>query len=103
MPLLFVFDLLDLQHSSTLIAKRIIILHISCHVREEYNKQEEGGGVMPKFIPRKYEKEVISMRISVETLEELDTKANEIGISRNELITQCICLALAILEDSNGK
>ena len=58
---------------------------------------------MPKFIPRKYEKEVISMRISVETLEELDTKANEIGISRNELINQCICFALANIEDSSGK
>jgi predicted HicB family RNase H-like nuclease len=78
-------------------------LNISYHIREEYNKQEEGGGVMPKFIPRKYEKEVISMRISVETLEELDTKANEIGISRNELINQCICFALANMEDSNGK
>ena len=58
---------------------------------------------MPKFIPRKYEKEVISMRISVETLEELDTKSNEIGISLNELINQCICFALANMEDSSGK
>ena len=78
-------------------------MNISYHIREEYNKQEEGGGDMPKFIPRKYEKEVISMRISVETLEELDTKANEIGISRNELINQCICFALANMEDSSGK
>lgn len=53
---------------------------------------------MANFIPRKPEKEVISMRISTDTLAEIDNKAAEIGISRNELINQCITFALANME-----
>lgn len=45
------------------------------------------------------EKEVISMRISTDTLQILDDKAAEIGISRNELINQMILFALANMED----
>ena len=45
---------------------------------------------MEKFYPVKPEKEVISMRISTSVLQEVDQKANEFGISRNELINQCI-------------
>lgn len=56
---------------------------------------------MAKFVPKKYEKEVISMRISSETLSELDEKAAKIGISRNELINQCISFALANMENSD--
>ena len=52
-----------------------------------------------KFIARKPEKEVISMRISVDTLQILDDKAGEIGISRNELINQMILFALANMDD----
>lgn len=56
---------------------------------------------MPKFVPRKPEKEVISMRISVDTLREIDRRAGEFGISRNELINQMIDYALANMgEDS---
>ncbi len=55
---------------------------------------------MASFIPRKPEKEVISMRISTDILAEIDNKAAEIGISRNELINQCITFALANMEDS---
>ena len=55
---------------------------------------------MANFIPRKPEKEVISMRISTDTLAEIDNKAAEIGISRNELINQCITFALANMEGS---
>lgn len=62
---------------------------------------KRGGEIMAKFIPKKYEKEVISMRISSETLEELDEKAAKIGISRNELINQCISFALANMENSD--
>ena len=54
---------------------------------------------MASFIPRKPEKEVISMRISTDILAEIDNKAAEIGISRNELINQCITFALANMED----
>ena len=48
---------------------------------------------MEKFYPVKPEKEVISMRISISVLQEVDQKANEFGISRNELINQCIAYA----------
>ncbi len=58
---------------------------------------------MEKFIPRKREKEVISMRISSEILSEIDEKAARIDISRNEFINQCIVFALANMEtDNNG-
>ena len=49
---------------------------------------------MSNFIPKKFEKEVISMRISVELLAELDKMASSAGISRNEWINQCIRFAL---------
>ena len=49
---------------------------------------------MEKFIARKPEKEVISMRISTDVLKIVDDKAAEIGISRNELINQMIQYAL---------
>ena len=39
--------------------------------------------ILAKFIARKPEKEVISMRISSDTLHILDEKSSEIGISRN--------------------
>ena len=55
---------------------------------------------MAKFIARKPEKEVISMRISTDTLQILDNKANEIGISRNELINQMILFALENMEEA---
>ena len=56
---------------------------------------------MEKFIPRKKEKEVISMRISSEILSEIDEKAARIDISRNEFINQCIVFALANMETDN--
>lgn len=58
---------------------------------------------LAKFIAHKPEKEVISMRISSDTLQILDDKSAEIGISRNELINQMILFALANMEDSNEK
>ena len=54
---------------------------------------------LAKFVARKPEKEVISMRISADTLQILDDKAAEIGISRNELINQMILFALANMEE----
>lgn len=54
---------------------------------------------MAKFVARKPEKEVISMRISVEKLTVIDDKAAKIGISRNELINQMIDYALANMEE----
>lgn len=49
---------------------------------------------MEKFVARKPEKEVISMRIPTEILKIIDDKAAAIGISRNELINQMIQYAL---------
>ena len=57
-----------------------------------------GGGSLEKFTPRKPEKEVISLRLAISTLEEIDEKAAEIGISRNELINQMIQYALLNME-----
>lgn len=54
---------------------------------------------MAKFIPRKPEKEVISMRIASDTLQEIDSKAAAVGISRNELLTQMIAFALSNMEE----
>ncbi|MBQ8143691.1 MAG: ribbon-helix-helix protein, CopG family [Butyricicoccus sp.] len=49
---------------------------------------------MEKFSPKKYEKEVISLRISSDVLNEIDQRAAETDISRNEFINQCIDFAL---------
>lgn len=57
---------------------------------------------MEKFSPKKSEKEVISMRISTDILSEIDRKAAEIDISRNEFINQCISFALSHMEDSSS-
>lgn len=54
---------------------------------------------MAKFIARKPEKEVISLRLATETLHEIDARAAAIGISRNELINQMIAYALENMED----
>ena len=53
---------------------------------------------MEKFLPKKPEKEVISMRISSDVLAEIDRQAAAIDISRNEFINQCIAFALAHME-----
>ena len=55
---------------------------------------------MEKFIARKPEKEVISLRIPTNILQIVDAKAAAIEISRNELISQMISYALANMEDS---
>ena len=57
---------------------------------------------MEKFIARKPEKEVISMRISMEVLKTVDDKAAQIGISRNELLNQMIQYALENMDESQN-
>lgn len=57
---------------------------------------------MEKFSPKKPAKEVISMRISSDTLKLIDKKAASIDISRNELMTQMIAFALQNMEDDTG-
>lgn len=56
--------------------------------------------ILAKFIARKPEKEVISMRISTDMLKIVDDKAADIGISRNELINQMIQYALENMDDT---
>ena len=56
---------------------------------------------MAKFVIKKPEKEVISMRISSDILKKLDDMAAESDISRNELINQMILFALEHMEDGN--
>ncbi len=55
---------------------------------------------MEKFVVKKPEKEVISMRIPVEVLQILDNKAAHAGISRNELINQMILFALGNMAET---
>ena len=56
--------------------------------------------VLDGFLPKKIEKDVISVRIPAEMLAELDTKAAAYDISRNELINQCIKFALENMNTS---
>lgn len=56
---------------------------------------------MAKFIAKKPEKEIISLRISADTLQEIDAKAAAVDISRNELINQMIAYALANMEETS--
>ena len=61
---------------------------------------------MAQFIPKKPEdKEVISIRISSDTLKQLDHHASSISISRNELINQMILFSLDHMAESpaNGE
>ena len=55
-----------------------------------------------KFLPKKVEKEVISMRIPTEVLAVLDSKAAAFEISRNEFINQCIIFALENMDESTA-
>ena len=56
---------------------------------------------MPKFVARKPEKEVISMRIDSDLLKNIDGKAAAVGSSRNELLNQMILYALSNMDDSD--
>lgn len=56
---------------------------------------------LAKFVARKPEKEVISLRIASDTLKEIDEKSAIVGISRNELINQMILYALANMEETS--
>ena len=53
---------------------------------------------MGRFIPKKQDKEVISIRISSETVRTVDAQATKFDISRNEFINQCILVALVHME-----
>ena len=56
---------------------------------------------MERFMPKKPDKEVISIRIPADLLENVDKSAAKSDISRNEFINQCIVFALEHLQDDN--
>ena len=60
----------------------------------------ESGGYVKKFVAKKPEKEVISLRIPSEILKIIDDKADEVEISRNELLNQMIIYALENMDDT---
>lgn len=49
---------------------------------------------MDKFIPKKSDKEVISVRLTEELLNDIDKYASKYEISRNEFINQCLDFAI---------
>ncbi len=53
---------------------------------------------MKEFVPVKSEKTVISIRLDVNTLKEIDEISVKSDISRNELIVQCVDFALQHLK-----
>ena len=55
---------------------------------------------MEVFMPKKPDKEVISIRIPTDLLETVDKNAAKSDISRNEFINQCIQFALEHLQDN---
>lgn len=49
---------------------------------------------MANFIPKTYKKEQITVRLELETLALIDEISRENGLSRSELINQCVEYAL---------
>lgn len=56
---------------------------------------------MPKFIVKKPEKEVISLRLDSDLLKTIDEKSAIYEISRNELINQMITFALDNMQEES--
>jgi metal-responsive CopG/Arc/MetJ family transcriptional regulator len=54
---------------------------------------------LPKFIVKKPEKEVISLRLDSDLLKTIDEKSAIYEISRNELINQMITFALDNMQE----
>lgn len=75
-------------------------MNIYHSIKLAYNSQYKGGDGMPKFVAKKPEKEVISLRVDSEILKSIDSKAAAIGISRNELINQMILYAMDNMADN---
>lgn len=54
---------------------------------------------MNKFIPKKSDKEVISVRLTEELLKSIDRYAEKYEISRNEFINQCLNFAIENIDE----
>lgn len=56
---------------------------------------------MPDFIPKRYSKEPITIRISLEKLELIESLAVKSNMSRSEFINQCIDFAIKNMPDKD--
>lgn len=54
---------------------------------------------MKDFVPKPYKKEAVTIRFDHATLEDLERISNQYGLSRNELVVQCVQYALRNLSD----
>lgn len=54
---------------------------------------------MSVFVPRKFDKKAITIRIRQDDLDRIDKLSNEAHISRNTLINQCIQFALKNMKE----
>jgi len=59
-----------------------------------YNIDIGGLRNMTDFNPKKTEKIIISLRIPVDTLKDIDRISADIDLSRNEFVLQCIDYAI---------
>jgi len=58
---------------------------------------------MSNFIPKQYKKDPITIRISFDKLEKIDTLAASYHLSRSEFINQCIDFALEHMPSLENK
>lgn len=58
---------------------------------------------MSNFIPQPYKKDPITIRLSPEKLDKIDTLAASYDMSRSEFINQCIDFAIKSMEEENSK
>ncbi len=56
---------------------------------------------MAGFRPKKEEKEVISVRLPISLIHEIERRAAVVDISRNEFINQCILFAMKHLDTAS--
>ena len=54
---------------------------------------------MDSFIPKKSDKEVISVRLSGQLLKSIDDFAGKYDLSRNEFINQCLTFAIEHIDN----
>lgn len=57
---------------------------------------------MEKFLPKKADKEVTTIRIPKNVLDMIDMKSATYGISRNEFINQCVLYALKNMDEDKN-
>ena len=58
---------------------------------------------MPNFIPKTYKKEQITVRLDLELLALIDKISRENGLSRSELINQCVEFAVENIQADSEK